>query len=98
MVSKMSNFDKLHKELSDKATSANVKCRDFTKLLGEFGFDIRDGKRGGHKIVTHPDITSWLGSDYNCGHSKGDDVKPVYIKEFLKIVNRLEDELREILK
>ncbi|MGB7815849.1 MAG: type II toxin-antitoxin system HicA family toxin [Methylotenera sp.] len=94
----MNKFDKLFRELTDKATSANVKCRDFTKLLGEFGFDIRHGKKGGHKIVTHPHIHHWPGSDYNCGHSKGDDVKPAYIKNILKIVNQFEDELKEILK
>lgn len=94
----MGKFDKLFQELSDKATSANVKCKDFTKLLGEFEFDVRDGKSGGHKIVTHPKIASWHGSNYNCGHSSGADVKPKYIKTFLKIVKEHEDELREILE
>lgn len=94
----MSKFDKLFRELSDKATSANVKCKDFTKLLGDFEFDVRDGTRGGHKIVTHPKLLSWNGSIYNCGHSSGADVKPNYIKTFLKIVKEHEDELREILE
>lgn len=94
----MGKFDKFFQELSDKATSANVKCKDFTKLLGDFEFDVRDGKKGGHKIVTHPKLLSWHGSNYNCGHSSGADIKPNYIKAFLKIVKEHEDELREILE
>ena len=94
----MGKFDKFFQELSDKATSANVKCKDFTKLLGDFEFDVRDGKKGSHKIVTHPKLLSWHGSIYNCGHSSGADVKPNYIKTFLKIVKEHEDELREILE
>ena len=94
----MSKFDKLYRELADKATSANVKCKDFTKLLCDFEFDIKDGGSPGHKVVTHPKISSWYGSNYNCGHSSGVDVKRPYIKKFLKIVKEYEDELREILE
>ena len=94
----MTKFDKLFQELADKATSANIKCKDFTKLLCDFGFDVKDGESGGHKVVTHPKISSWYGSNYNCRHSSGADVKRVYIKNFLKIVKEYENELREILE
>ncbi len=98
MVSNMSKFDKLREELSQMAAGANTSCKDFTSKLSEFGFDVKSNKNKGHRSVTHSRLPDWHGSNYNCGHSEGTHVKRNYVKDFLKIVDKFEDELQEILK
>lgn len=77
------------------ASGANTACRDFTSLLVDFGFEVRDGARGGHKIVTHPALPLAEAKNYNCGHNPGTMVKKPYVKEMLKFVQHQEDALRE---
>ena len=94
----MTKFDKLREELSQMAAGANTSCKDFTSKLSEFGFDVRSNKKSGHRTVTHSGLPDWHGSNYNCGHSDGEHVKRNYVKDFLKIVDKFENELGEILK
>lgn len=95
----MGIFAKLRRQLRDMSTSDNITCRDFTRLLEEFGFEMTNAA-GGHKVATHPNIP--LGpadaANYNCGHDQGTKVRRNYIKKFLKLVDEYEDELREHLK
>jgi hypothetical protein len=57
------------------------------------GFVVRDGSRGGHKLFTHPKLSDFLGAAFNCGHSTGDVVKPAYVRDIQKIVEKYRDEL-----
>ncbi|TMW74411.1 hypothetical protein FG147_07680 [Thauera sp. UPWRP] len=91
----MSKFDKLLRRLREMTTGANTACRDFTALLIEFGFEVRDGSKGGHKVVTHPALPLAEAKNYNCGHNPGTMVKKPYVKEMLKFVQHQEDALRE---
>jgi len=77
------------------ASGANTACRDFTSLLLDFGFEVRDGSKGGHKIVTHPALPLSEAKNYNCGHNPGTMVKKPYVREMLKFVQHQEDALRE---
>ena len=72
---------------------ASMRCSEVTKLLESLGFEVRDGKRGGHKIFKHPSIPSFYGSDFNCGHKKNNEVKRVYLKKILSVLNEYEVEL-----
>lgn len=94
----MTKFDKLVRELGEMAAGANTSCREFTAKLEEFGFKIRGGSSGGHKIVTHPAVELQEGANYNCGHSPGTMVKRPYVKKFLRIVQENEEALRSYLK
>jgi len=95
----MANFDKLRQSLQNMASGANSSCQDFTSLLKKMGFDVRDGSKGGHKIVTHDGInlTAEDGANYNCGHNPGTKVKRGYVKTFLGIVDENEAKLRSYI-
>jgi hypothetical protein len=88
-------YDKCRSTLRERQSS--LKCRELLKVLSDLGFKVKDGKKGGHKLYRHPDISSFAGGDFNCGHSHGDQVKPVYVKGILRVIEEFETELREAL-
>lgn len=74
-----------------------LRCTQLIDTLKKLGFIVKDGKLGGHKIVKHPGIREFFGSNFNCGHRNTDQVKPVYIRKMLKIVVQYEDDIRKHL-
>jgi len=77
---------------------ASMRCKQVTTLLKELGFDIKDGKRGGHKVFTHQNIQSFISGSYNCEHGKNPEIKRTYIKQVIKVLNKYEQELVEYLE
>lgn len=73
-----------------------LKCREVLKVLDDLKFVVRGS--GGHKVVKHPGLPDWAGSNFNCGHRPGDDVRPVYVRRLLRIIDEHEDELRRFLE
>ncbi len=71
-------------------SGATVKCSELRAHLEGIGFRIRDGKRAGHKIVTHSGLKDFSSTSYNCGHGKNPEIKPGYIKNILKTIKFLE--------
>lgn len=70
-------------------------CDDVKRLLTELGFEVRDGKRGGHKVFTHPALSEFTSASFNCGHGKNPEIKPNYISDIIKIIRKYEAELAE---
>lgn len=94
----MAKFEKLFKKLGNLTESANTSCKDFTRLLIDFGFEIEDCGSAGHKIAKHPAIALTEYPDYNCGHNQGEAIKRPYIKKLYKFVKQHEDAIKEYLK
>jgi hypothetical protein len=57
---------------------ANLCCEDVKKLLLNLGFEVRDGKQGGHKIFVHSGLAAFQSASFNCGHGKNPEIKPAY--------------------
>lgn len=96
----MSKYDKLCTALEKMASGANTSCKDFTAVLKELGFEIKNGRKGEHRVATHAAIglTVEDGANYNYGHNPGMHVKRSYIKKFVRICDEYEKELRGWLK
>lgn len=67
--------------------------------LESLGFKHKEGKTVGHRIFTHPQLSSI--SDYkthsvDCGHKPNRDMKHAYITNTLRVLNQYKDELEEI--
>jgi hypothetical protein len=75
----------------------NLRCYEFVSALEKLGFKVRDCGKGGHKAVSHPGIPDFYGSNFNGGHRPTEQVKPVYIRRLLRIVERYETEIRRHL-
>ncbi len=72
----------------------SLRCDEVCTGLVQLGFTVRDGRRGGHKIVSHSGLPDFLGTNFDCGHGRNGTVKPAYIRKLLRIL----DEFRDILE
>lgn len=81
-----------------QAAGASLRCSKLKRTLESLGFEVRDGKKAGHKIVYHSGLTNFNGSAYTCGHGRNPEVKPNYVRSMLKIIRNHEDALRQLLK
>lgn len=71
----------------------NLRCSEICAGLEHLGFTVRDGKRGGHKIVSHADLKEFMGTDFDGGHGANALVKPRYVEKLLRILNDWMDDL-----
>lgn len=58
----------------------STKCDKLVKLLGSLGYAVRKGSSGNHHSYSHPDMKSFYGSNFDCGHGKNPTIKERYIK------------------
>lgn len=73
-------------------------CEEVKSLLLNLGFEVRDGKQGGHKIFVHLGLPSFQSGSFNCGHGKNPEIKPAYIGNIIRVLNQHHDELMRYLK
>ena len=75
---------------------ASLCCDDIKRLLSSLGFEVRDGKQGGHKVFVHYGLSSFHSGSFNCGHGKNPEVKPAYISKIIGILKQYQDELERL--
>lgn len=75
----------------------NLCCDDVKRLLINLGFEVRDGKQGGHKIYVHHGLASFTSGSFNCGHGKNPEIKPAYISKIIKLLRQYQKELEQYL-
>ncbi|MEA3278869.1 MAG: hypothetical protein U9Q81_26965 [Pseudomonadota bacterium] len=62
-------------------------------MLRSLGFEVRDGKKAGHKVFVHHGIAAFSSGGYTCGHGKNPEIKPVYVKRIARLIKQYEVEL-----
>ena len=55
------------------------------RLLTGLGFSVRDGRKQGHKVITHPELNAFTSAAFSCGHGKNPQVKRVYVANVASI-------------
>lgn len=95
-MSDRTRFDEALASLS--AAGGNLRCSDLTRMLRGLGFDVRDGKKAGHKVVTHPGVAGFSTAAFTCGHGKNPEIKPVYVKKMLELLRDYESDLIAFLR
>jgi hypothetical protein len=63
-------------------------------MLTRLGFLVRDCGKGNHKAFSHARLAGFTGGNYDCGHGKNPQVKSVYIRKIIRILENWEDQLR----
>ncbi len=81
-----------------RSAKSSMRCADLTRQLERLGFEIRPGKRGGHRIVVHDGLSDFYSKSFNCGHGKNPEIKPAYVRQMLKLLNDHEQELLRFLE
>ncbi|MEX1221780.1 MAG: type II toxin-antitoxin system HicA family toxin [Idiomarina sp.] len=75
-----------------------LRCKDVISALEALGFEVRDGKRGGHKIYVHDGLDNFFSGSFNCDHGKNPQIKPSYINKIAKVLKQYEEGLEQLLK
>lgn len=90
----------IYEEIVNKLRQSknNFRCNELIDDLGTLGFEVRSGKKGGHKIFTHDRIPDFTSGSFNCGHGTNSKIKPVYINQVRKTVEQYEEEIIEYLE
>ncbi|MBE0353113.1 HicA toxin of toxin-antitoxin [Colwellia chukchiensis] len=92
------------KELYDEVITtfqnagASMRCQQAKSLLGELGFNVKDGRKGGHKVFTHPHLEGFTSGSLNCDHGRNPEIKKPYIKKIIKVLEKYENELVKYLE
>ncbi len=78
-------------------SSKQISCREMVSLLKGLGFEVFPHSTASHKAFSHLSISGLYGN-FNCGHSRGENVKPPYKSQIRKIVDENAEELKEFLE
>lgn len=66
--------------LLDKALTAlqgagtSMRCDELTGFLESLGFQVREGRKGGHRIYFHPGLPDFASSSFNCDHGRNPQI------------------------
>lgn len=77
---------------------ASMRCSELQRILESLGFEVRDGSKQGHKVVTHPRLEEFFSASYTCGHGKDPEVKPNYVRSMLALMKQYRDDLQKIME
>lgn len=88
-------FDQVLERL--RSGGATIRCQELAELLTSLGFEVRDGKKVGHKVFVHHGVAAFTSGGYTCGHGRNPEIKPVYIKTVAKLLKQYEAELIQYL-
>lgn len=80
-----------------RSAGATVRCGELAGHLESLGFEVRDGKKQGHKVFVHHGIATFTSGAYTCGHGRNPEIKPVYIKKVITLLRQYESELNHYL-
>lgn len=70
-----------------------IRCQELAEMMVSLGFEVRDGKKSGHKVFVHHGVHSFTSGGYTCGHGRNPEIKPVYIKKVVKLLKQYKTEL-----
>lgn len=93
---KTDHFKAVVEALESQKTS--MRCQDMVKALESLGFNMRDGRKQGHKVFFHQALSDFKSSSFTCGHGRNPEIKPVYIANIHKLLLRHEADIRLFLE
>lgn len=80
------------------AAKKTIRCDELATQLRRLGFEVRDGKQGGHKVFVHDGVQGFTSGSYNCGHGRNPEILPPYIGKVLRILRQHEVEILDYLE
>ena len=91
-------YDEALRALEAGKAGSGLHCAEVRDLLTGLGFVVKDGKRGGHKTVTHPSLPSsdFISTGYNCQGGNG-IVDRNYLGQLVRVVRSNKDTLKRLL-
>lgn len=69
---------------------------ELTQALGSLGFHVRAGKKGNHRVVSHPGLKGFEGTRFDGGHGADAQIKLPYVLQMIKVIETWKDELEKV--
>lgn len=79
------------------SAGASMRCQELADLLDSLGFEVRDGRKPGHKVFVHHGISSFTSGAYTCGHGRNPEILTVYINKVVRLLKQYEAEINAYL-
>ena len=74
-----------------------LRCAELVRLLEDLGFEVRRGRRGNHRVVSHPRLPNFTSMSFDCGHGRDPQVRSSYVRKLRQMVREHAEALGEIL-
>lgn len=74
----------------------SLRRSELTRVLESLGFTVRDGRKGGHKVVKHPGLADFIGTRFDGGHGTDDEVRACYVSSMVKVLRVYKEELEKL--
>ena len=89
----MSDAPDVHAVIGKLSAGKAIRCKEMEWLLISLGFSVRNGKKQGHRVITHSELAGFTSAAFSCGHGRNPTVKPVYVRQMLKMLKLHSDDL-----
>jgi hypothetical protein len=89
-------YDEVLAEFQAGRAGSGLPCAQVRALLMALGFHVKDGSRGGHKTVTHPDLPDFYSTAYNCRGGNG-VVDRNYLRTLIRVLKDNKDAIENFL-
>ncbi|MCK5359626.1 MAG: type II toxin-antitoxin system HicA family toxin [Gammaproteobacteria bacterium] len=76
-----------------RSNAPSIRCNEMAEILESLGFEVRNGKKQGHKVFVHHGIAAFTSAAYTCGHGRNPEIKPVYVRKVAGLLKQYETEL-----
>ena len=82
----------VHAAIAYLSTGTDIRCNAMIRWLTGLGFSVRDGRKQGHKVVTHPGPAAFTSAAFSCGHGRNPQVKRVYVASIRSLLASYADD------
>ena len=81
-----------------KQRKKSMRCSELEQVLADFGFEVGDCKKGGHKKIKHSGIDGFFGSSFDGAHKADSEIKPCYVGGVIKLLEQYRVELETFME
>jgi hypothetical protein len=75
-----------------------LRCKELIEMLEALGFIVKPAASGGHRTFTHPALSDFFGSGFNCGHNATkEQVRPGYLAKISMLLRKYQKDLERHL-
>jgi hypothetical protein len=76
----------------------SMRCSELERVLADFGFEVSNCKRGGHRKIKHSGIEGFFGSGFDGAHKADSQIDACYVREVIKLFKKYREELEDFME
>ena len=76
----------------------SMRCSDLERVLMDFGFQVGDCKKAGHKKIKHLGLEGFYGSSFDGGHKADSEIRACYISSVIRLFKQYRVEFEKFME